>query len=165
MAGAMDEVIAVAGGFDHLAGGAIGLLATYYAPLRDATLNQLDGGVARAGHGPEDLREGVGHGHGRTAHPGEIAVDTFGRLLFGKQVEQNQIAVPDRRVALLAGAEMRIRGVGVDRHDRRFIGAQTMRGDPAEHETLDRELGARQMMADAARDFRKALVDDFAQMA
>src|ERR1700730_901352 len=97
MAGAMDELLAEAGALDDATRGAVGLLAADRLCGAGAGADELDRGVARRGDDRENARVFLGHSLARIGHPGQVRVDTVRARLLGPQIEQHQVAAPDRR--------------------------------------------------------------------
>ena len=101
-------------------------------------MHQLPGGVAGAGHDAEDLLAGWSVGEAaQTPHPGDVGVDAAGRLLLGPEVDQQEVALADRRGVSGARLVVGIGAVGVDAHDRVRLGPQAGLLEGVQDEALD----------------------------
>ena len=160
VAGAVQDVRAVPGRLQHLARGPVHLPAAQRRPLRGGLLDQVDGGIPRAGDRVEGLGELVGHARAGEAHPGDIGVNGAGRTQLAPQIQQHQFVTANRPAARGRRHVVRVARVLHGSHDRRRIGEQPLFLEPADHQLLDVVLGDRAARPDALGDCAERAILD-----
>src|SRR5205807_2090928 len=115
VAGAMNEVLGIARLTNGLARGLIHLPPLDAATRRNRVLNEANSGVARGLHNGKYSGVLLRHRATQEANPGDVVIDAAGRLRLAPDVEQEQVALANRRRAVRFGLIVRVAAVWSDR--------------------------------------------------
>src|SRR5271157_4918063 len=147
VAGAVDEVCAVAGVDDHLAAGVVHFPALQGPASGVGGTNARHRGVAGPGDNGEDALVGLGDGLAREPDPGQVAVNRAGLVELAPQIDQHEFTRPDHPV--LAGNWLVVRA---DADDRWAVGRHSVALEVIHDRRLDLGLADRAAGADPLGD-------------
>src|SRR5882762_3147884 len=126
MPGAMNEVVAVSLCLDVAPRGAIHLPAGNAASGADRIQYDLHAGVARVANDAKNLTHAVRRCLAHKAGPGYVVINCARSIFLRPNIEQNEVALANRRGAPRLRFVMRITAVSVHRHDRWIIRHQIL---------------------------------------
>src|SRR5262249_22323917 len=124
VAGAMGEVLGEAGIADDAAAGVVHFEAAQAVSGRHAFFHPLYSGVPRAGDDFENTAHVVGRVVAAEMGPGDVVIDCAGLVELGPHVEQEKIALTDRRGDRVGRLVVGIGGVRIRADDGAVIGEQ-----------------------------------------
>src|SRR5207245_11396020 len=107
----VDEVVGEARVGSGLAAGRLALPPLAAATRRNRVLNEANSGVARGLHNGKDFGVLLRHRATQEANPGDVVIDAAGRLRLAPDVEQEQVALANRRRAVRFGLIVRVAAV------------------------------------------------------
>src|SRR2546429_6130292 len=159
MSGAMNKVIPVAGLLD------MSTHCLIYFPSRDLTsrghsfLHRLHSGIARLGDDLEYLTHPIRRRLAHESRPGDVVVNGVGRILFGPHIQQDKIALTDRRGSFRLRLVVWVAAIGIHRDDAPGVRHQIFAGEGFPEPMLNFTFGCA-AVADPPPDLLESLGGD-----
>ncbi len=142
----------------HRCRGLVDLPPAQFLPAAAGTLHEVHRGVACGGDCLERLCITLRHGRPGKSHPGNVSKHRARRVQFAPEVEQHQIARPNRAMRARRRQVMRVAGVLGGGHVRCGVADEPLVDEPLRHQLLDVVLGRRHAVARAFRDRRECAI-------
>src|SRR6516165_4736224 len=127
MAGAVTEILTIAGLLDHVARGLVHLPAAEYLPISKRALDAADGRIASSCHDCENITIPGRHLAPNEGGPGQVAVHRTRLIELAPQIDEDKVPFTDYTVRSGHRLVVRIAAMRSDRTDRSVIRHQSVR--------------------------------------
>ncbi len=158
VAGAVEERVAIAGLFDHVAGSLVNLPTLQWLLFGEGVLHAGDGGVAGLRHDLKDLFIFLGDLGADKAGPGEVAIDRSRFVELGPEIDQDEVALADDAIGTRLRLVMGVAAMRSDANDRSMVGDEIVALEMFENLALHIKFVDEAVAADALGDESKRRV-------